>query len=416
MSTIKYFDGNLGFYGYDQLADYTVTTRSATTTVLDWNPAFGTLDPTHVAAHLTLSYSGYSSYVVEDGPDAGQTRVTAGTLTEVAYSDAAGNMMLDISNLSVRLPLFLATLARGDSFAAWKMVMQSGAAITGSSSAAGPGHTANGDVIDTTMGADTVMALGGDDFVKDHGGADSYSGGNGFDTLAYDSWNFTPWAISSGITVDELRGTVRGPDGLVDTISGFEDITGTFLSDTMRGNAGANQFEGGAGNDMIDGRGGRDTVSYARDAEWGGTDGIRVNLSTGKVRDGFGTTDKLLNVENIIGTATRDVFFDNAADNDFDGGAGNDTMHFGYGNDTGHGGSGADTFIFDGSFSDDTLDDFDASQGDKIHITAATAYSQISLANILTDDGPAVLVSFGSNSITILGHTAAEMHAADFGF
>jgi Ca2+-binding RTX toxin-like protein len=418
MSTIKYFDGNLGFYGYDQLADYTVNSRSATTTVLDWNPTFGALDPTHFAAHVTLSYSGYSSYVVEDGPDAGQTRVTGGTLTEVAYTDAAGNMLLDISNLSVRLPVFLSTLARGDSFSAWKMVVQSGATITGSNSAAGPGHAATGDVIDTTSGNDTVMALGGDDFVKDRGGADSYAGGAGFDTLSYDGWNFTPWAVTGGIWVDQLLGTVRGPDGVTDKISGFEDISGTFLNDTMKGNSAANQFEGGAGNDTIDGRGGQDTVSYARDAEWGGTDGIRVNLATGLVRDGFGTTDKLLNIEGIVGTATRDTFFDNGADNSFDGGAGNDTMHFSGGNDFGHGGAGADTFLFDGNFSDDTIDDFDTTQGDKIRISGVTAFNQISLTDIATDDGPAVLVTygFGFNTVTLLGHTVTDLHAADFGF
>lgn len=416
MSTVKYYDGNLGFYGYDQLASYTVASRSATSTVLDWNTGLGTLDPTHFAAHVTLTYSGYTSYVVEDGPDAGQTRVTGGALTEVSYTDAAGNMLLDIANLSVRLPVFMATLARGDSFGAWQMIVQSGATITGSSSAAGPGHAGTGDVIDTMVGNDTVMALGGDDFVKDRGGADSYAGGTGFDTLAYDGWNFTPWAATVGLYVDQLRGTVRGPDGMVDTISGFEDITGTFLNDTMKGNAAANKFEGGAANDNFDGRGGRDTVSYARDAEWGGTDGIRVNLAAGTVRDGFGTLDKVANVESIIGTAVRDTFFDNGADNFFDGGGGNDTMHFGNGNDTGHGGSGADTFIFDGNFSDDAIDDFDSGEGDKIRISLATNFLQFSMTNIITDDGPAVLVSFGFNSITILGHTVAEMHASDFLF
>lgn len=416
MSTFKFFDGNLGFYGYDQLASYTVTSRSATSMVLDWNTALGALDPTRSAAHITLSYSGYTSYVVEDGPDAGQTRVTGGALTGILYTDATGDTLLDISNLSVRLPIFLATLARGDSFGAWQMIVQSGATITGSSSAAGPGHPGNGDVIDTTMGNDTVTALGGDDFVKDRGGADSYAGGSGFDTLAYDAWNFKPWAVTSGISVDQLRGTVRGPDGLTDTIAGFEDITGTFMSDTMKGHSGANQFEGGAGNDTIDGRGGRDTVSYARDAEWGGTDGIRVNLATGNVRDGFGMTDKLFNVESIVGTAVRDVFFDNSADNFFDAGAGNDTLHLGYGNDTGHGGNGADTFIFDGNFSDDTIDDFDAAEGDKIRISLASNMLQISLVNISTDDGQAVLVSYGTNSITILGHTVADMHGSDFVF
>ena len=311
MAAFKFFEGNLGFYGYGDLANYSVTATDATHMTLAWTPAKGALDPTQDAAQVMLTYTGLQSYVVEDGPNAGETRVTAGTLTGVHYSNATGGDMLDISGISVRLPVFLNALARGDSFGAWQMLTHVGnATITGSNSAAGPGHVGSGDVVDTTAGNDIVSALGGDDFIKDHGGADSYFGGAGFDTLTYDAWNFTPWAMAGGIVVDQLRGTVKGPDGLVDKINSFENIIGTTLNDTMRGNGQANQFEGGAGADLIDGRGGFDTVSYALDAGWGGTDGIKVNLAAHTVRDGFGFVDHLYNVERIIGTAMRDVFFD----------------------------------------------------------------------------------------------------------
>ncbi len=251
---------------------------------MDWNTGLGTLDPTHFAAHVTLTYSGYDSYVIDDGVNSGETRVLAGALTGVTYSDAAGNTLLDLSNLSVRLPVFMAALARGDSFGTWQMLNHAATTtITGSGSAAGPGHATSGDVIETTTGNDTVMALGGDDFVQDRGGADAYYGGSGFDTLSYEGWNFSPWAFGTGISVNQLLGTVRGPDGQIDTISGFEDISGTMFGDAMRGNNMANRFEGGAGADYFDGCGGRDTVSYASDAGWGGTDGIRVNLATGSL-------------------------------------------------------------------------------------------------------------------------------------
>ncbi len=416
MATFKFFEGNLGFFGYSQLADYVVAQRSDATTVLDWDTGLGILDPTHFAAHVTLTYASYASYVVEDGVNAGETRVTAGTLTGVSYSDAAGAMLLSITGLSVRLPVFMAALGRGDSFGCWQMLNSAGSSITGSNSAAGPGHAGTGDVIETTMGNDTVSALGGDDFVQDRGGADSYFGGSGFDTLSYDGWNFRPWAFGQGISVNQLLGTVRGPDGQIDRIAGFEDITGTFLNDSMRGNNGANRFEGGAGADYFDGRGGRDTVSYASDAGWGGTDGIRVNLAASSVRDGFGYIDKIYNVEIIIGTGVRDTFFDNNADNSFDGGAGNDTMHFTGGNDLGHGGAGGDTFVFDGTFSDDTVDDFSSAEGDSLRISAASKFSDLVLTDIDTDDGAATLITFGSSSVTLIGIVAASLHASDFGF
>lgn len=416
MAAFKFFDGNLGFYGYDKLANYVVTGRTDTVTTLDWNTGLGALDPTRFAAHISLTYSGYASYVIEDGPDAGETRVIGGTLTGVTFSDAGGNTLLDVTKLAVRLPVLMNALEHGDSYGAWQMLTQAGSTFTGANSAAGAGHAGTGDFIATTTGNDNVQASGGDDFVKDGGGADTYSGGSGFDTLAYDGWNFTPWLAKQGIVVDQLRGTVTGPDGQVDTISGFEDISGTFLGDTMKGSAGSNQFEGGSGGDTIDGRGGRDTVSYARDASWGGTDGIRANLANGNVRDGFGYVDRLLNVESIIGTAVRDTFLDNAGDNAFDGQGGNDTMHFTVGNDYGRGGLGADTFIFDGVFSDDTIGDFNAGDGDKIQISAATAFSQLQLFNITADSGPAVLVVFGASTITLEHLQMSDLHVSDFVF
>lgn len=196
MSQFKFRDGNLGFYRYDHLAEYTVASRTDTSMVLDWNPALGTLDPTRSAAHVTLTYGAYVSYVVEDGPDAGAERVTGGTLTGITFGDAAGNALLEISKLALRLPTFLATLERGDGFGAWQMVAHVGAAITGSASAAGPGHAGTGDFVDTTAGNDAVTAMGGDDFVQDRGGADGYAGGSGSDALSYAAWNFSPCALS----------------------------------------------------------------------------------------------------------------------------------------------------------------------------------------------------------------------------
>lgn len=222
--------------------------------------------------------------------------------------------------------------------------------------------------------------------------------------------------VKQGIVVDQLRGMVTGPDGQIDTISGFKDITGMFLSDTIKGSAGNNRFEGGAGSDNIDGRGRCATVSYARDAIWGGTDGIRANLATGNVRDGFGYVDYPLNVESIIGTALRDTFFDNAGDNAFDGGGGNDAIHVTAGNDYGKGGTGADTFIFDSVFSDNTIGDFNSAEGDKIQISAASNFSQLQLFNITADCAPAILVAFGASTFTLEHLQQSDLHVSDFAF
>ena len=417
VAKFQFFDGNLGFFGYDKLADYNQVSHTSTSMVLDWDTSLGALDPTQFAARVVLTYSGFASYVVEDGPDAGQERVTAGNLTGVRYLDASGATLLDITKLSGGLPIFLESLARGDSFSAWQMVTHAPNNVLGSNAANGPGHPGTGDVIDTGTGMDTVIAAGGDDYIQDRGGADSYNGGTGFDTIAYDVFYYTPWLVSRGISADLVLGQITGPDGALDSVTGIDAVTGTFRSDSFKGNANANRFEGFGGNDTIDGRGGFDLVSYGREAGQGGTDGIRVNLGTGSVRDGFGNLDHLISIEGIAGTAVRDTFIDNGGDNFFDGGAGNDSFSFGDGSDTAHGGAGADRFSFHGlAFGDDTIEDFSSAQGDKINFDAATSFAQLHISTVLLDGSQAAFVQFSTSSVTLLGLTAADLHAADFGF
>ena len=417
MARFQYFDGNLGFYGYDKLADYLAVTHTNSSMVLDWDTGSGALDPTIFAARVVLTYSGFASYTVEDGPDAGQERVTAGTLTGIKYLDAGGATLLDVTRLDAALPVFLQTLARGDAFAAWQMVTHAPITAIGSAAANGPGHAGSGDVIDTGAGADSVVAGGGDDYIQDHGGADAYNGGSGFDTLAYDVFYYTPWLVSRGIAVDLVLGQITGPDGALDTTLGIDAVTGTFRADSFKGNGNANRFEGFAGADTFDGRGGFDLVSYTREGGQGGTDGIRVNLAAGTVRDGFGNLDHVTSIEGIEGTATRDTFNDNGIDNFFNGEGGDDTFKFAGGNDTGHGGFGADTFIFRGlSFGDDTVQDFSSAQGDKISIDAATSFAQIVISTVVLDGHQAAFVQFSTSSVTLPGLTAADLTAADFGF
>jgi Ca2+-binding RTX toxin-like protein len=404
MSVMRFSEKSNGFHGYDLLGQYRLVSAGETGAVLEWDSARGAQDP-GAAARITLSWSGVTSYTVEEGPQAGTLRFLGGTLAGISYGSAAGDMLFEVTGLSLRVPTFLSALNRGDNFSTWTMVTRASATIYGS---------VGGDLIDTTAAGDMVTAGAGDDFVQDRGGADVYAGGAGFDTLSFEAWNFQPWAMSEGVLVDQLLGTAKGPDGFVDTISGFEDVVGTLLNDILRGNAAANQFEGGAGADTIDGRGGMDLVSYARDAEWGGPDGIRADLSAGTVRDGFGFVDRVRNVEKLVGTAMRDVLLDSAADNWFDAGAGNDRLSFTGGNDYGRGGAGADTFLFSGGFMDDVIEDFSRAEGDKIKIAEATGFSQLTLQALPVDQGVATLVLFAGNSITVMGVT--DLGAGDFLF
>ena len=82
--------------------------------------------------------------------------------------------------------------------------------------------------------------------------------------------------------------------------------------------------------DYFDGLGGSDTVSYAS-----ATSGVQVNLGTQTAQDTLGAGfDKILNIENIIGSAYNDTLTGTAGNNILNGGAGIDSLTGGDGNDT----------------------------------------------------------------------------------
>jgi hypothetical protein len=91
------------------------------------------------------------------------------------------------------------------------------------------------------------------------------------------------------------------------TIAGFASgdtvLYGTHLGNTIIGSAGNNTFVVGAGNNTIEGAGGTNTVDYASQ-----TNGVAVNLALGTAENGFGGTDILSNIEDVIGSDFRDSF------------------------------------------------------------------------------------------------------------
>ena len=265
------------------------------------------------------------------------------------------------------------------------------------------------------MDNDLVIGGDGNDLFLDVGGSDTYKGGAGSDYLDYHSLGALDFlGRLNGITVDLKLGTATGPDGNADTLVSIENIQGTMFADNISGSFSDNIFSGLAGADVFDGLGGTDTVIYSNDASYGGGDGIRGDLRTGLVRDGFGTIDTLTNIENITGTSQKDILYDNFRDNVFDGGAGNDFLSFSAGNDTGTGGAGLDTFIFRGTaFGDDTITDFSQADGDQIKINAATGMGDLTIA----DDGFGnAEITFGANTITLTGVAFGDLSASDFIF
>lgn len=124
------------------------------------------------------------------------------------------------------------------------------------------------------------------------------------------------------------------------------EITASNLGDTLIGGDWASVLRGGTANDTLvikgqgywlDGGGGVDQVSYA-DA----TGSVTANLSTGK--DSFGST--LYNIENLAGSAWRDILTGSSTNNVLTGGRGNDRLE---------GAGGNDVFVFDRGDGQDTV-------------------------------------------------------------
>jgi hypothetical protein len=85
---------------------------------------------------------------------------------------------------------------------------------------------------------------------------------------------------------------------------------------------------GGAGNNTIIGTGARAVAVY-----WDSPTGVTVDLQKGTAANGYGGTDKLVNIQQVFGSSHNDVLIGNAGNNSFVGLGGNDKFVGGGGTD-----------------------------------------------------------------------------------
>ena len=321
--------------------------------------------------------------------------------------------------------------------------------------AAGSGNTMEyftltneSDVVDASNDATgaTYVMWGGDDTFTGGSGNESVFGGDGNDN------------ISTGAGGDFVDGGAG--DDTIDGGVGDDWLSGGAGNDTIYGGIGDDTIEGGAGNDVLWGESGQDSFlfsdNWGADTVYGG--GLGIDLDTldfsnvtvdvtvtfsgwedGTATDGINTVG-FDNIEAITGGAGDDTI-DASADGSglaLDGGAGADAITAGSGDDTITGGAGDDTitggagddtiFLADG-FGNDTITDFDLSDGDADGFTA----DQIDVSGLtdaegnpinawdvtVSDDGfgNAVLSFPNGESLTLMGvaptqvDNAPEMYA-----
>ncbi|WP_170134850.1 malectin domain-containing carbohydrate-binding protein [Acuticoccus kandeliae] len=227
---------------------------------------------------------------------------------------------------------------------------------------------------------DTLTGDDDDNILQGNAGSDWLAGGGGNDTASY--------ADNSGkVTVDLKAGTASefGPNGgssagtivSTDSLSGIENVVGSAYADVIAGtDDGAEALSGAAGNDSLSGGGTNDTLDGGSgDDTLDGGDGddaatyaedlgkVAVDLAAGTAQqygedgtdaaDTVAFKDALFGIEIVVGSDYDDTLLASDDGEDFNGGAGDDTVYGGAGNDILDGGDDDD--VVRGDDGDDSL-------------------------------------------------------------
>ena len=228
-------------------------------------------------------------------------------------------------------------------------------------------------------------------------GADNFAASGNLDRVSADLGPGADTADASGILVrggegnDRLSGTLlwggAGDDRLeIDPDAPGGSANGEAGDDLVLGNEGMNQLIGGAGRDRLEGRGGndtlrdfetgagegadvydggpgRDTLSYDQDMNPGPvrSAGVHIDLAAGTA-GAPGEGDRMIGIEDAVGTRVADVLEGGPGDDVLEGGDGPDVVDGRGGPDFLGGGRGADRVVggegndrLSGDFDDDVL-------------------------------------------------------------
>ena len=305
---------------------------------------------------------------------AGADRLDGGTGTDTAtyYASAAG----------VTVDLASGTGSGGDAQGDTVIGIEN---LTGSSQ--------GNDILIGTAGANTLAGWGGDDVLRGGAGADTLDGGAGSDTASY-------YTSAAGVTVDLTAGTAAGGDAQGDTLSGFEQLSGSQFNDDLTGAADTAALRGWGGDDVLrvgsgstltmvlDGGAGRDLLSF-----WGTSDEHALDLqahsqfiSIEDVHGGQGTDTFGGNggANTLKGFGGNDTLFGHGGNDHLDGGAGTDVLLGGSGMDQMTGGGGSDNFWYltasdstSSAAGRDLITDFSPAQGDRIRLWQVDANTRL---------------------------------------
>ena len=227
------------------------------------------------------------------------------------------------------------------------------------------GNAAN-DTLDGGGGADSLFGGSDNDVLIGGPGRDLLHGGDNTDTIDYSGETMR-------LQLDLALGSARTQADNVDTIVGIEQIIGTTLDDSMRGDALSNTLDGNDGNDVIRAFGGQDTL-------------------TGGLGD-----------DTVDGGSGQDTLDGGDGNDTITGGLDNDTITGGLGDDTITGGQGTDRLLYSGEWGNDSVV---ASDPDTIIELSDVPLSDINL--VPTANDLAVNIAGRAATITITNYVGNE--------
>jgi Ca2+-binding RTX toxin-like protein len=135
-------------------------------------------------------------------------------------------------------------------------------------------------------------------------------------------------------------------DAAGDTVSNFENLTGSATGDdTLRGDSGNNVIAGLGGQDILSGGAGGDTLDGGDDfdfADYRGEGGVIIDMQAGTF-EGAAAGDSFISIEGVFGGDGDNVIRGDGNDNTFIMSNGDNTLAGRGGADTINGGSGQDT-------------------------------------------------------------------------
>lgn len=282
------------------------------------------------------------------------------------------------------------------------------------------------------LGQDKLYGMDGNDRLLGGYGADLLDGGDGVDIADY-SWS------DHGVIVDLSTGIGLGGEAEGDLLISIEYLSGSPENDkligdetvnrlwgqdgddALIGNGGNDRLDGGRGADVLDGGSGTDIADYSNAAE-----AVILDLDLGGT-SGEADGDTFFSIENVYGSRHDDDITGDAANNRLIGNAGNDRLFGqdgadylfgGEGDDILTGGDGHDVFVFEESFGDDLITDFETGPGrtDRLWLKDQGVDDWAELNAAITSSGSDVVIKLDNGTITLEDTLVTDLHADDFIF